>query len=226
MKHVLIIVLLIIFNTLFCHSQTNTPYINNYIKMLHTDGAIKLNQGPFNAPWDSLDKATVFFLTVYDTEIESYKNHAVLFLRGNYIPFAYNDMYPFFGRGVISVFFENIDNDTEKEMIVIYESGGRSYYADGGYAGSHSNYITRVFNYRETNVSESITEYKAIGEILTVNIPPLMGTRLEEELIGRESNIEKLNNTLGVTYNAQQIKKRIQLLKKQGFLGKHIENPK
>lgn len=95
----------------------------------------------------------------------------------------------------------------------------RSYFTDGGYAGIKSDYKTRVFKCVTNKHENIITEYKVIGNFLTVNLPPQMGTLQEEKLIGRENSIDKLNNIIGVTYNAQQVKKRIKFLKDNGLLG-------
>lgn len=222
MKLAMKVLLKIIISTIilgsYCQAQTNALYINTYIKTLKTEGTTKLNHGPLKVSWGMLNTVNVFFVTSYDTEEECYNNHAVLYDQGEFQAFGFHNTDPSFGKGVISVFFDNLDDDDGNELIVIYEYEGRTYFADGGYAGIKSDYQTRVFKC-ETNDNENlITEYKAIGELLTVNLSMRMGTMHEEELIGREDSIDKLNDVLGVTYNAKQIKKRIRLLKENGFL--------
>ncbi len=218
MKNLSIIIILIIFSFSFCQAQIRAPYISTYIESLNTEGTTELNHGPLKVSWGQLNTAALFFINSYDTDKECYNNHAVLYDQGKFQAFGYHNTDPSFGKGVISVFSANLDDDIGDELIVIYESEGRTFFADGGYAGIKAAYQTRVFKY-ETNGDENlITEYKAIGELLTVNLSMRMGTMLEEELIGREDSMNKLNDVLGVTYNAKQIKKRIKLLKENGFL--------
>lgn len=218
MKYILSFLIFGLLNTTLCNAQTKTPYINTYIKSLETNGTIILNHGPLIANWGTLNTASVFFITTYDTKIEAYNNHAVLYDHETFTAFGFNDIDPSFGDVVISVFFDNLDHEAGNELIVIYELGGRTYFADGGYAGMKNYYQTRVFKCKIIEGENVITEYKAMGDLLTINLPLRMGTMHEEELIGREDSIDKLNDVLGVTYNANQVKKRIKLLKDSGLL--------
>ncbi len=204
-----------------CQSQTIETAVDEYFEMLGSN-KLTLNHGPVDANIGLKGKGLIFFVNSIDSKSGDYKNFGVLFddYRDSYTTFGYNDIDPSFGSIVISTFFENIDNDPENEIIVIYESGGRTHYSpNGGYAGIKVNYQTRVFNCNNDGGINFINEYEIIGELLTVNLPIRTGTMIEEELIGREDFIDELKNVLGVTYNADQVKKRITLLKGKGLLG-------
>lgn len=120
------------------------------------------------------------------------------------------------GDKVVSLFFENIDNDPYQEMIVIVVHYTRTFYNDGGYSGYHPIYTTRVYD-SEEKVPFEVKEYRTIGNMLTKNAPFPMGTKKEEELIGRD--LYNVDDIYGVTKRAEVVRKLIVSYKKHGLLG-------
>lgn len=196
--------------------QTNEEVVKSYLE-LNTKNYSMLNHGPVFINFTDEIKATVFFVSNLDTIKDELFIQGVLFNHqsDSYIEFGYFDFDPSFSKGVISVFFENVDYEAEDEIIFIEEKACRTYYADGGYAGIKAWYQTHIFDYDFNN---SIIEYKLIGELLTLNAPIRMGTRKEEELIGRESG-EDLNGIFGITNHAEARRKKISYFKSKGLLG-------
>lgn len=206
---------------LFSSAQTNDQIVKSYINSIQSESMLKLNHGPISTNFGASEKAFVFFINSWNVKTDAYDNYGIIYNYHNqsFTRFGNNNFDPSYGEGVISVFFENVDSDNQNELIVIYEKGCRTFYADeGGYAGIRVWYDTKVFDF-ELNASKIIiNEYKAMGELLTVNLPMQMGTFNEEELIGREST-SNLNDIIGVTYNTNQVKLRINKLKKHNLLG-------
>ena len=222
MRTLATIIFFTITNMFYCNAQTSDSIVDSYLEKCNPSKGLKLNHGPIDAGFSTLKNGKIFFINGIDIQTDNYENHAVLYdyTLDSYTTFGYNGIDPSYGNVVISAFFENIDNDPENELLVIYEYGGRTHYLPkGGYAGIKVSYQTRVFDLKRINNTNVITEYKTIGNLLSVNLPPQMGSFEEEVIIGREESLGKLNNILGVTYNAHQVKKRISLLKENGFLG-------
>jgi hypothetical protein len=217
MKFLLVIVILI--GYVECvNSQSDGSIFKSYCELNPTQYKPQLIHGPISTKINS-DQITLFFVKAIDTVKEEFVVQGVLYnnYSGSYTKFGKAVFNPNFCNGVISLFFENIDYDSEKEIIVIYEHGLRTFYTDGGYAGIKLSYQTRVFDYIIKDGAKLITEYKAIGDLLTINSPMLMGSAKEEELIGREN--ANLNSVLDVTSTAGAVRKRILKLKESGLLG-------
>ena len=228
MKNLFLAVLLMFGLTVIKTSaQTKKQIVKTYIDQNKTEGMMRLNHKPFFAKFDDNRNAILFFVFNYDLEREEYNNYGILYDKAtiSVTKFGFNNIQPEFGNGVISVFFENVDTDAENELIVLYEGGYRSHFVDGPYAGHKVWYQTRVFDMEKKMKCNVLTEYKVIGELLTVNCPAHMGTMKEEYLIGREESSE-LEKILGVTSNAEKIKSRITLLRSHGLLGGNLKKDK
>lgn len=224
MKYLLFIacIILLLRNS---NGQTKEQTLKEYFDTNKNEVMLELNHGPVSGDFGELKNAILFFVSGWDEDEVDLQTKAVIYHKNleavyefGYTTFGNTNFDPSFSNGVISVFFENVDYDPENEMIVIYEHGGRTFFADGGYAGIKVWYQTLVYDLKIEKGNALILEYKTIGELLTVNAPFLMGTRTEEELIGRESG-KNINEIFGVTYNANIVKKRILLLKNNGLLG-------
>ncbi|MCG6191407.1 hypothetical protein [Maribellus maritimus] len=215
----LITILLIFESVQLTKAQNSRDIVDKYIESVNDTGYYKLNHNPIVYELESFGKITIFF--VYSAD-GSHSNFGIIYnpINKSYTQFGENDVDVFnYSPGVISVFFENLDDDQQKELIVLYESQSRTYYsANGGYAGIKSFFQTRVFNIDFIGNNIEILEYKAMGELLTVNPPKIIGTIEEESLILRE-DYDKLYKILGVTHNADAIRKRIKMLKDNGMLG-------
>ena len=200
----------------FC--QCNDKFVQLYLN--EKDSYSQINHWPIDVGFTNKEKGTVFFLSTLDTIKEEYFIYGVMYNHNSesYIEFGVSDFDPSFSDGVISVFFENVDCDSENEMIVLVEKACRTFYADGGYAGIKAWYQTHVYDLKSEDNLINIIEYNLISELLTVNAPMRMGTRKEEKLLGRETG-KDLDEILGVTRNAKAIRKRILYLKNNGILG-------
>lgn len=222
MRQLLITIIFLIL-TLNSFSQNKNQIVQSYFDLNEKGSYSQLHHGPVIANFTNQKQATVFFVSTVDTITDEYYIQGVLYIHqsDSYTEFGQFDFDPSFGKGLISVFFENVDYDSENEMLVIVEKSCRTFFTDGGYAGIKVWYQTRVFDFNTIN--EVILEYELLGEMLTINAPQKMGTKIEEELIGRESG-KDLNEILGITNNAVAIRKRIKYLKSKGLLGSNNSN--
>lgn len=231
MKYILTIAFAIAINTLHCNAQTVNEILSSYFDLypsnvttVHT----RLHHKPVKGDFGVLKDVTLFFPQNWKDEDDILETYAVIYhakidsTNNNFgfLKFSPNSYLPNFGKGVISVFFENLDKDAGNELIILYESSGRCHFSDGGYAGIHPRYETKVF--KCVNMDDDfykITEYEVIGKLLTINNPFPIGTKKEEEIIGREDNYSKFQKVIGVTYNASQVRKIIKKFKENGFFG-------
>ncbi|NOQ26536.1 MAG: hypothetical protein GQ564_14350 [Bacteroidales bacterium] len=222
MKYLLIVLSFLILD-ISSFSQNKNQIVQSYFDLTEKDNFSQLHHGPVLASCTNQKQTTVFFVSTLDTITDEFYVQGVLYNHQSesYTEFGQFDFDPSFGKGVISVFFENVDYDSENEMLVIVEKSCRTFFTDGGYAGIKAWYQTRVFDFNAVN--EVIVEYELLGEILTINAPKKMGTKIEEELIGRESG-KDLNEILGITNNAEAIRKRIKYLKSKSLLGSNKPN--
>jgi hypothetical protein len=202
----------------YSFGQTKENIVDAYLNSHNNEVPTRLNHGPISLLLKGTDKASLFFISVFDSIKDNFELQGIVYYPklGLYTEFYSSVFNPEFDKGVIAVFFENIDRDLEKELLFIVENSNRTFYSDGGYAGIKPNYQTRVFNLDLSHDSIKISEYKAIGELLTINGPMIMGRKVEEELIGREST--RIDEVLGVTKNAKTVKARIKMLKETGLL--------
>ncbi|MBI9066096.1 MAG: hypothetical protein JEZ09_02310 [Salinivirgaceae bacterium] len=198
-------------------AQNKQSVVDTYVKQVTSDNYVRLRHGPFETNFNAQENAIVFFVSDANSDLD--QNYGVLYNAeiDDFEKFGFNTIDLTYGQGVLAVFFENLDGGIDTEMIVIYESACRSFYADGGYAGIKMDYQTRVFKYEHKNKQQEITEYKVLGELLTVNGPQIMGTQFEEKLIGRNL-IFSFEKALGVTNSVARVKKRIEYLRTASLL--------
>ena len=220
MKTLLAIFCFLFCNTIFSYAYSKNKIIEDYIKANTHIGKLSLNHGPVDINIGSSRHGVLFFLYCRPNNFEGTSIFGIIYdhFTKKYYKFGPSSHLVSYSDGVISIFYENIDTDPGNEIIVINEWYTRTYYQDMDYAGTRTSYRTRVFKYEPLNETIRISEYKSIGDLLTVNLPK-MGTFEEEIITGREEHEEKLRTILGVTYNSNQVRKRIRLLKKNGFLG-------
>lgn len=200
----------------FC--QTKDSSVDAYFNTFRSNVHPTLNHGPIDFLLKTNKEASLFFIRVFDSVQDSLSLEGVVQIKGSNIieTFYISDFEPYFCKGVITVIFENVDSDPEKELLFIVENSNRTFYSDGGYAGIKPTYSTRVFNINLNQNTIKFSEYRAIGELLTVNAPLRMGSKAEEQIIGREALL--LDNVLGVTKNADALKRRIKTMKANGLL--------
>lgn len=212
---------ILLFSGIYCNAQPIEIAVDEYFKAINKSPNLSLQHGPVKARIDLHGKGSIFFVKKLDVENNTFQSIGILFdeYRSSYTTFGHYDFGHTYGIGVTSVFFEDLDGDNNNEIIVLYEFGGRTYFSPkGGYAGIKNQYKTRVYKYHNEGGINHISEYKIMGDLLTVNLPIHTGTMDEEFIIGREDDLSTLRNILGVTYNATQVKKQISLLKENGFL--------
>lgn len=205
--------------SLLSSAQTPSQIVDSFFKLRNFEYAENVIHGPLTVDIGTIKGAVLFFVGSWNKNSGDNDNYGVLYNRraGLYTQFGHNEDDYSYANGVISVFTENIDHTPDKELIVISQTGGRTFYADGGYSGIQVYYQTRVFKVTSEKTRTIIKEYKTMGELLTVNFPRIIGTKAEEEVIGRE--LENIYEICGVTYNAQALKSRIRHFKSKGLLG-------
>ena len=141
------ITIFLLFGFSISFSQSAKDIVFKYIEAFNDTSNYELNHSPINYTLKSCGNIQIFFVNsangenynfgvVYNSELKDFQR------------FGENRIDPTLSPGVTSVFFENVDDDPQKEMIVLYENHCRTYFSPmGGSAGIKVYYQTRVFTF-------------------------------------------------------------------------------